>query len=145
MNNIIKKGIILILGSIMMGCGSTQYIKTSASDDNCLVNVFRDTFTLLYSFDVDVDKISYARLSDETYTGIYLPSGDHVVTASWTPGSGGVNLDVPVSCKPKQIINIAFSGHVEGAVGGMNRKIYANGLSEDAAQRRMETYKRVGE
>lgn len=145
MNCCIKKIIAVFSCMFIVGCGASQYIKTSYTDDSCLVYIFRDSFTLLYSFDVEIDKKTYAKLSDETYTSIYLPTGEHTIKANWFPGSGGVDLDVPITCKPKETLYVAFSGHVEGMVGGMKRKIYSFGLTEDDAKNRMENYKKTGE
>jgi len=142
----INRGLLTGICLIITGCGAAQYIKTSYTDDSCLVHVFRDDFTLIYSFDVVIDKKTYAKLNDQSYTDIYLPAGEYVITANWFPGSGGVDLDVPITCSPKETLNIAFTGHIEGAPGGgMRRKIMAGKLTDDAAKRRMETYKKVGE
>jgi hypothetical protein len=135
---------ILILSLIVIGCGASQYIKTINTEDSCQVYVFRDSFVLLYSFDVEIDEKAYAKLSDETYTNLYLPSGKHIVSAYWFPSSGGVDLDVPITCNPKETLYLAFTGEVEGMGGGFRRKIYALSLTKEAANKRMGKYKKVG-
>jgi peptidoglycan hydrolase-like protein with peptidoglycan-binding domain len=140
----IKQVLIILLSFIVVGCGSAQYIKTSYTDDSCLLYVFRDSFTLMYSFDIEIDNKTYAKLSDETYTSIYLPTGARTVKANWFPGSGGVDLDVEVTCDPKETKYIAFTGEVDGIVGGITRKIYSIGLTKKTAEKRMKNYKKIG-
>ena len=145
MSNYIIKITVVAMCILIVGCGASQYIKTSNTEDSCQVYVFRDSFALLYSFDLEVDKKAYAKMSDESYIRLYLPSGNRTISANWFTGSGGVDLDVPITCNPKETLYIAFSGKAEGAVGGFTRKIYSFGLSEEDANKRMQSYKKIGQ
>lgn len=126
--------------AITAGCGTTKYTIPEVQGDSCTVGVFRDKFTLVWSMYIDVNGQTYAQLSNQTYSTFKLPVGEHKVSASWPPLSGGVPLDVPLKCEANQSYNIVFYGNYSAGT----RTIRARYVSQSEAASRMEEYKPAG-
>jgi hypothetical protein len=134
--------IVLIVSIVLSGCGTSRYVLNQANvnEPTCKVFVFRDKFTLLWSFNIDVNGVNYAKLKDETYISFNLPKGEHVIEANWAILSGGIDLKTSVTCEPESSIYLAFKG--QGNFDGryLRRKIEAVLISEEAAQNRIKNY-----
>jgi len=137
---IIKYLSVILSLSLLSGCGTARYIVPEVKGDSCKVYVFRDSFHLVWSLTVDVKTDTYAKLNDKTYTHFKLPVGEHIVEANWAPGSGGVDLDVPLTCKVNETAYIVFFGTYDGYY----RTIKGGYLSKEQAEEKMRTHKLAG-
>ena len=136
-----RVSIISIMLVLLSGCvGSSKYAVQSLPGDSCSVYVFRDEFSLVWSMDIEADDQAYAQLSDNTYTNFKLGVGQRIVSAVWSPFSGGVDLDVPLDCKDKETYYINFYGYADG----YSRTIKARYLSKEEAEIRKNTHQLAG-
>lgn len=138
----LKYIIFAIVAFTICGCGTSAYVIQDSKPDvaACKINVFRDQFTLIWSMNIQANGRTFAKLSDGSYTSFYLEAGEQKVKAAWNFLAGGVNLEVPFQCANGETVNIAFWGYVDGNQRTINGGI----LTQEAAEKRLETYKKAG-
>ena len=140
---VITHFIAIALVLTLAGCGSAQYKQSTIEVDEpyCVVYVFRDEFTLVWSMNIKVGGTTYAKLSDNFYASFPLKTGERIVEARWNFLAGGIDLDVPIECRENEEIYVAFWGYVEGNT----RHIKGARITRAAAEQRFATHKEINQ
>ena len=131
---------IILSTALLSSCGITKYATPVFQGERCNVYVFRDSFALVWSVSIVSEKVTYAKLDDESFTTFELPVGERVIEAKWPFLSGGVDLKVPLTCESNSNYYIAFHGDAD-----YNTRVIRGGfIDKPSADERVSSYVLVG-